>query len=211
MKITKPYIKELIFHTPEGYTIEKWIEAAGRTCYASRNKTRKNSASKFIRKIRKLQHHSVLEHATASAILIGDIGMSRELIRHRIASYAERSTRYVKSPKKFGHIHVIEPPGLDKEGKKIFQWAAIESEIRYKQLIELGYKPEIARSVLPIGLETEIVVTANLREFRHIFNMRCSKAAHPTIRTLFLTLLEEFNKRLPSIYEDLYNKFLVDN
>jgi len=214
MKIVKATVDEIVFHIPEGYpNIETWLEKCGRTCYKSEDKITEDSAPKFVRMLHKRGHHAMLEHAMASARIIGDRGLSHELVRHRIASFAQESTRYCNYSKgKFsGEITVIEQPGIETdEQKKIWGWAMRQAEGRYLQLIEAGVKPQAARSVLPIGMKAEIVVSANLREWMHIFNMRCAKAAHPIIRNCALEILRAFNERLPCMYESQFEKFLSD-
>lgn len=210
MKVVKPHVKEIVFHVPEGYTIEGWIEKAGRTCYKSEDKITEESAPKFVRMIRKRGHHAMLEHAVISAVIVADRGLTHELVRHRLASYAQESTRYCNYGKgKFGQeITVVEQPGMDAEQEQIWNWAMIESETRYMQLLKSGAHPQIARSVLPIGLKTEIVITANLREWMHIFKMRCDTPAHPIIRGVALEILNKLNERLPSLYEEHAERFL---
>lgn len=211
MKIVEPSI-EVTFHSPEGFTQEEWIEQVGRTCYKSEGKVKPGSAAKFVRMLRKRGHHAMLEHCSASVRIIADRGTSHELVRHRPASYGQESTRYCNYGKdKFGNeISVIKPPGLSADAERIWNEAMYRAEGFYLDLLESGTKPEIARSVLPIGLKTEIVITANLREFRHIFKMRCAKAAHPIIRGVFLEVLDQFNRAIPSVYEDLATELLEE-
>jgi len=212
MKTQEAHVKQITFHIPEGYdSIEKWLEEVGRTCYKSENKITEDSAPKFIRMLRDRGHHAMIEHAVASARIIGDRGLTHELVRHRIASYAQESTRYCNYSKgKFGkEISVIIQPGLNDVQHDEWEKAMLDSEKHYFNLINFGVKPQIARSVLPIGLKAEIVITANLREWIWVFEMRCSEFAHPIIRKVSLEILDEFNKRLPSIYEKQAEKYLV--
>ena len=212
MKIQEPRIEEIVFHVPEGYTIEQWIEKVGRTCYKSENKITENSAKKFIRMIYKRGHHAILEHCVASVKISADRGLSHELVRHRLAAYAQESTRYCNYGKgKFGNeITVISQPGLEGEQLEVWNMAMRSAEISYMNLLQQGVSPQIARSVLPISVKAEIVVTANLREWIHIFKMRCDSAAHPIIRKIAIQILDEFNKRIPSIYEKQAEGFLND-
>jgi thymidylate synthase ThyX len=138
-------------------------------------------------------------------------GNTHELVRHRIASYAQESTRYCNYTKgKFNNeITVIEQPGMNEEQTTEWEAAMLDAEKHYFRLVEMGLKPQIARSVLPIGLKSEIVITANLREWIWIFEMRCSKFAHPIIRDVALNILNAFNDRLPTIYEKQAEKFLT--
>ena len=211
MKIIKPTVDEIVFHIPEGYaSVEAWLERCGRTCYKSEDKITEESAPKFIRMLRKRGHHAMLEHAMASARIIGDRGLSHEIVRHRIASFAQESTRYCNYSKgKFSsEITVVEQPGMTAEQKKVWESAMYDAEEHYMNLLAMGVKAEIARSVLPIGLKSEIVISANLREWLHIFYMRCDTPAHPIIRGCALEILRAFNKRLPSMYEGHAERFL---
>ncbi len=183
MLFVKPAAK-LLWITPDA---EKIIERSGRVCYKSENTITDESSAKFIRMIIDRKHESVLEHASASLLFICDRGVSHELVRHRLASYSQESTRYCNYKKdKFNNqITVIEPTGI-KNDKQFMAWreSVLMSEKVYMKLIDDGISPQIARSVLPTCLKTEIVVTTNLREWRHIFNVRRAKDAHPQIRDI---------------------------
>lgn len=154
------------------------IEAAGRTCYESGDKITPDSARRFVSSIIRNGHDSVLEHVSVSFRIVCDRGISHELVRHRLASYSQASTRYCL----YNNISVIEPPGLTDEAHNVWVEAMRSAEIAYTGLILMGYKPEIARSVLPTCLKTELVMTANLREWRHFLKLRLSRRAHPQIR-----------------------------
>lgn len=210
MKIVQPEVKEIVFHVPEGYTIEKWLEKAGRTCYKSEDKITAESAPKFIRMLRDRGHHAMLEHGMISAVISADRGLTHELVRHRIASFAQESTRYCNYGKgKFGaEITVVAQPGMEFLQSKVWAEAMQNAEKAYLALLDLKVPAQIARSVLPIGIKSEIVVSANLREWMHIFNMRADTPAHPIIRGVALEILKEFNKRLPAIYENHALRFL---
>ena len=210
MRIIEPTVDEIVFHIHEGYTIEQWLERAGRTCYKSENKITENSAPKFIRMLRKRGHHAMLEHAMASVRIIADRGLTHEIVRHRIASFAQESTRYCNySKNKFDHqITVVKQPGLTDEQQKIWNISMLNTEAAYFDLINAGVKAQIARSVLPIGIKSEIIISANLREWMHIFHMRCDTPAHPIIRKCAIEILKEFNNRLPSMYENHAERFI---
>lgn len=214
MKIVDPSI-EVTFYTPEdGMSPEQAIEAAGRTCYKSEDKITDDSADKFVRMLRERGHHAMLEFGYATARIVADRGLTHELVRHRLASFAQESTRYCNYSKdKFGsEITIIRQPGLEKTDLPgpyhTWRLAMQRAEEKYLSLLEQGVKPQIARSVLPIGLKTEIVIGANLREWRHIFTLRCAKAAHPIIRGVMLQALREFWLRMPTLYEDLCEKYI---
>jgi thymidylate synthase (FAD) len=182
------------------------IERAGRTCYKSEERVTAESAEKFVRMIMfQYKHHSVIEHESVSVRFVCDRGISHEIVRHRIASYSQESTRYCNYSKdKHGsEINVIEPPGMTEAQREHWVQAMTEAEIYYFTMLEDGAKPQIARSVLPNSLKTELVMTANLREWRHFFHMRCDTPAHPQIRELAIPLLHEFQELIPVIFEDL--------
>jgi thymidylate synthase (FAD) len=217
MKVIKPYIKEIVFYEPTSamggsmWTPEQEIEKVGRTCYKSEDQIGPGTAEKFVRARRKTHHHAMLEFGMARVTIIADRGLTHELVRHRLASFAQESTRYCNYSKgKFdGEITVIKQPGLEtEEQQKLWHETMWFIEATYLSLLKQGVKPEIARSVLPIGLKSEINVAANLREWRHIFVMRCDKPAHPIIRGIMLEVLRVFNDEMPAIYEDLAERFL---
>jgi len=201
------------FQHPISSTILQSIEEAGRICYKSEDKITKDSAEDFVRGIMKRGHLSVIEHCYASVRIVTDRGVTHELVRHRLASYSQESTRYCNfSKNKFGNeITVIEPVFWQQpQGKLWVIWRnqMLAAEKAYMRLLEVGAKPEEARSVLPNSLKTEIVMTCNLREWRHCFNQRCSPAAHPQMRALMLDMLEIFNDKIPVIFEGLAEKYL---
>lgn len=187
------------------------IERAGRTCYKSEHNISDGSAEKFIANIIKRGHESVIEHEKITVRFICDRGVTHEMVRHRIASYSQESTRYCNyANDKFGNeLTFIKPCFWDEsteEGKaKMELWKKsmenIENE--YNQLIALGAKPEEARSILPNSLKTEIVVTMNLRAWRNFFKLRTDPAAHPQIRQIASALLDELKVELPVIFGDL--------
>jgi len=156
-------------------------------------------------------HESVIEHEKITVRIICDRGVTHEIVRHRIASYSQESTRYCNySNNKFGNeITVIEPSFWDKNSKKdkikynTWKKALIKAEEAYLKLIELGATPQEARSVLPNSLKTEIVVTMNIREWRHFFKLRTSKAAHPQMQEIARPILDEFKKLIPVLFDDI--------
>lgn len=201
MKVVKPSI-ELLWVTSNA---ERQIEIAGRTCYKSESKVTEESAKLFSQKMREHGHHAMIEHAVASFRIITDRGISHEIVRHRLASYAQESTRYCNySLNKFeNQCSFIEPPDLSATQKKVWEKACIESETHYFKLLEEGCSPQIARSVLPNCLKTEIVMMANFREWRHFISLRGSKAAHPQIRPIAYEIWIHLRNEAPSVFEDL--------
>ena len=190
------------------------IERIGRVCYKSEDAIHPGSAEQFIRNIITRGHESVIEHESISVRVVCDRGVSHEIVRHRIASYSQESTRYCNyTQDRFGSqllcIDIATGFRYDLDDpadrKKYELWtAAMESAERfYFQLIEAGARPEEARSVLPNSLKTEIVMTMNLREWRHFLRLRSSKRAHPQIAEIASALLEEFSARYPVFFADL--------
>jgi thymidylate synthase (FAD) len=186
------------------------IELAGRTCYKSRCNITADSAASFARMLIRNGHESVLEHEKITVLFVCDRGVSHELVRHRIASFSQESTRYCNYSKdKFdGEITFIVPPfgdGSEYMTTAEVRWKAAmrDSEMHYMALIGMGWQPQQARSVLPNSLKTEVVVTANIREWRLILKQRTSGKAHPQMRELMRPLLDEFKKILPPLFEDI--------
>ncbi len=179
------------------------LEVAGRTAYKSEDQITLGSAAAFIRKIIKLGHESVLEHESISVRFICDRGVTHELVRHRLASYTQESTRYVNYNNR--GMEVIEPCFWEESNYKYAIWRThmVDCEQRYNGLIRLGASPQEARSVLPNSLKTEIVATMNLREWRHVLRLRTAPNAHPQMREVMQPLLLEFKARLPVIFEDI--------
>lgn len=217
--------------------IYKRIESAGRTCYKSEDKITDESAEKFVRGLIKRGHEAMLEHASMTVKFIVDRGISHELVRHRVASFAQESTRYCNySSDKFGkEITVIMPcffddipiarrqgimdyfdgilrdlPGEDMTNhEKAFAewyWACGHCESAYFTMLENGCTPQEARDILPTSVKTEVVVTANMREWRHILKLRAAGttgAPHPQMVEVMRPLLTELKEKLPAIFEDI--------
>lgn len=217
MRLIKPSYE--ILHIDE-FPLQK-IELAGRTCYKSEDRISEDSADSFCRHLITRGHLSVIEHANMSVKFIIDRGVSHELVRHRLCAFSQESTRYCNY--KGGVTFVIPPwceniyPGESDSllyphlGNRVTSAEStwhnymLRSEIAYKKLLTDLWTPQQARSVLPNSLKTEIVVTANLREWRHIFQTRTQKAAHPQMREIMVPLLEEVNGAIPVLFEDIYN------
>ena len=187
--------------------IMRTIEKAGRTCYKSEGNKSEGSAERFIASIIKRGHESVIEHEKLTVRFICDRGVSHETVRHRIASYSQESTRYCNySGDKFGReLTFIKPCFWDEDSPEYRVWLETMEYIeeKYFEFMDGGATPEQARSILPNSLKTEIVVTMNLREWRHFFRLRCDKAAHPQIREIAIPLLEELKEKLPAVFGDI--------
>lgn len=205
VKIVKPSYE--ILTQINGDEILKLIELAGRTCYKSDNLITPDSAKNFVEKIAQRGHESVIEHYNITVRFICNRGFTHELVRHRLAAYSQESTRYCNYNKdKFGsEITVIKPFEINEDTKEYDLWkeAIQNAEKSYMAMIENGSKPENARGVLPIDIKTEIVITTNLREWKHIFKLRTSKAAHPSMRELMIPLLKEFKEKIPVIFDKI--------
>jgi thymidylate synthase (FAD) len=183
------------------------IERSGRVCWKSEERIEPGSAERFITStIMKKQHFSVLEHAVATWRFVCDRGVSHEMVRHRIASFSQESTRYCNYSKdKFGgQINVIHPPYKFDESTQDWKLLMGAIEETYNRMIARGEKPEIARSVLPNCLKTEVVVTANFREWMHIFDLRSvSPPAHPQIAEVISIAQTEMQRLYPCIFKEL--------
>lgn len=193
--------------TLDGTEILARIERAARTCYKSEDRiTTPEATQKFVARILGAEHDSVIEHESATVRIICDRGISHEIVRHRLASYSQESSRYVCYAKeKFGsEITVIDiQPFMNPVQYAAWTAAMFDAEAHYMTLIRLGTKPEIARSVLPMSTKTELVVTMNMRAWRHFFRLRTAKTAHPQIRELAEPLLAEFRSRIPVLFDGI--------
>lgn len=190
----------------------KLIEECGRTSYQSRDRITKDSAKKFVKMLRDRGHESVIEHS-AMIVEFNNVsrGFTHELVRHRLASFTQESTRYVDE----SNFKVVIPPDKDPNEKLVslklpngwdwgfsFQdWMNLNEQM-YRKLRKEGWPTEDARQVLPIGIKAQIVMTANFREWRHVFELRCSSKAHWEIRRVMVNLLKEVQKRVPVVFDD---------
>lgn len=188
----------------DGAAMLKHIELCGRVCYKSEDKITEDSAERFVRRIIKSGHESVLEHASVTVRFVCDRGVSHEIVRHRIASYSQESTRYCDySRDKFGgEIKIIEPVG-DSTNRAMIYASSGYAETIYQYMIGAGVSPQIARAVLPTCLKTELIMTANLREWRHFIRLRTAEGAHPQIRALAAELLDKLRSLVPVVFDDL--------
>ena len=207
----------------EGHKILKHIEKIARTCYKSEDLINDESAEKMIKKLIKMNHLAMIEHASVSVLFTCDRGVTHEIVRHRVASYAQESTRYVNYSKdkfgnEIGYIDIAGGIALDTKMKDlpvetidaiISEWhqACIDAEKHYMKMLELGATPQIARSVLNNSTKSDINVTMNLREWRHFFELRCDTPAHPQMRELVIPLLKEMSEVIPIVFDDLVEKF----
>jgi len=205
MKIIEPSV--VLMRDFDGAEVMKFIEKCGRTCYQSEKNITEDSAEKFVRNLIKRGHESVLEHFSATFKIICDRGVMAELIRHRLASFSIESTRY----NTYKELTFIQPCFWDFGSKDINSalcyemWADSVKKLEkiYNAMRDEGATPEQARAILPNSLKTEIVMTANLREWRHILKLRTAKAAHPQMRQVATMILDILKEKLPIVFEDI--------
>lgn len=199
MKIVEPYAR-MESDIPGKAVIEKIADAA-RISHKSAG-TGYEADCDLVRKLIAWGHESVLEHVSLSATIRTDRAIANELTRHRLASFTQESTRYVRYE---DGIEVIRPHELPHDSSSEFKWKSLceTAEETYKFMLSSGIKPENARSVLPLCTATTLRMTANLREWRHIFRLRCAKAAHPDIRRLCASMLKQAQELVPVVFEDL--------
>ena len=218
MKIVEPKYEILTDISEGGIKELQQIERVARVCYKSEDKITPDgeSAKKLVGFLVKQGHEAMLEHSQLSVLFTCDRGIANELVRHRIASFAQESTRYCNySKEKFGEeLSFIRPYYIDDLSEEacdaIFD-SCLWAEKLYLQLIKDGLRPEQARCVLPLCLKTEIVVTANYREWRNIFKLRTPVAAHPQMRELMCPLLLEVQKKIPVVFDDIYTYWPKDD
>ena len=205
MRIIEPYFE--ILDELDGKKMLQKIERIGRVCYKSEDLITEDSAEKFIRNILKRGHESVIEHEKISVKMVCDRGVTHEIVRHRVASYSQESTRYCNYQKdKFGNeLTFIKPVFWKEDSPEYTLWKESMQQIEYQymKLIDMGASAQEARSILPNSLKTEIVVTMNLREWRHFFRLRTASAAHPQIREIAGMVLEEFRRQIPVVFDEL--------
>lgn len=190
----------------DSQTVLKHIERCGRVCYKSEDKITEDSAARFVAGIIKRGHEAVLEHFNITVKFVCDRGVSHEIVRHRMASYCQESTRYCNYSKDgFGsEITVIKPCYLEENSPAYFYWDAAcrKAENAYFDMLNCGCSPQEARAVLPNSLKTELMMTTNLREWRHFFELRTTPAAHPQMREVAQMLLVRMREMLPGVFDD---------
>lgn len=205
MRVIEPYFEML--DKINGEDILRKIELCGRVCYKSENSITSESSQKFVNNIIKSGHESVLEHEKITVRIICDRGVTHEIVRHRIASYSQESTRYCNYSKdKFdGELTFIKPCYWNEESENYRLWEESMKQVEqtYMKMIFSGATPQEARSVLPNSLKTEIVVSMNLREWRHFFCLRTSEKAHPQMREIAIPILNEFRRLIPIVFDDI--------
>lgn len=205
MKIVKQSVK--ILDNIDRQAVMNKIELAGRVCYQSGDLAKEGSASKFIQSIISRGHESVIEHESITVQIITTRAIANQLVRHRLASFSQESTRYCNYSKdKFDNEITVIYPGDEMSNDAYNIWIDQQelAEITYFKLLKLGVKPEEARGVLPLDLKTELIMTANIRQWRHVIKMRTGNGAQPQVIEIANQLLKEFYLKLPALFSDLY-------
>jgi len=205
MKIIEPSVE--LINEIDAEKIMRHIELAGRVCYKSESRISDKTAEKFIANILKSGHESVIEHISLTFKIICDRGVTHEIVRHRLASYSQESSRYCDySNDKFGNELTFIKPCFWSEDDENFQlWKDTMAQLEktYLEMRKNGARPEQARSILPNSLKTEIFMTANLREWRHFLKLRTATRAHPQMREVALKIYKILNENLPVLFSDI--------
>ena len=199
---------EILTDLSDSTKILKDIERVGRVCYKSESNITQDSYIKFCKMLRDRGHEAMIEHSQLSVKFIVNRAIANEIVRHRLFSFAQASTRYINYSKdKFGNeIKVIEPEELLPSNSSVYQFwynSCKNAEDAYMALLYDNVKPEIARDVLPLSTATEIVVTGNIREWRHFFRLRCCSNAHPQLVSISRKLLNDLKSKIPVIFDDI--------
>lgn len=196
-----------------GEEILKHIERCARVCYKSEDRITDGSAEKMVAALIRSGHEAMLEHYSFTVKFICDRGVSHELVRHRIASFAQESSRYCCYAKdKFGkELTFINPCFWEPDSDNYARWfhEMDESEKTYLAMIESGATPEQARDILPTSIKTEIVMTANLREWRHFFKLRAEGVTgkpHPQMLEITIPFLKEIKQKIPVVFDDIMSE-----
>ena len=222
MKIVKPWIE---VDKIDGIKLMKNLEFAAKQCYRTQGNITENSYKHFLRNCLSRGHESVIEHEKVSIRMCCDIGVYKDLTRHRHASFSIESTRYCNYSKdKFGNeIKFIEPIFYDnrhpdeyngiediRNALKTEYWVECMKNIEasYMQMNQIqGTTPDELRMLLPHSTAAELYMTANLREWRHILSLRAQKETHPSVQQVMIPLLRYFQETMPELFEDIrYNK-----
>lgn len=209
VNIVAPHVEIM---TPlDGEAILKHLELCARNCYKSEDKITPDSARTMVKKLLELGHEAMIEHYSLTAKLTCDIGVYKDLTRHRLASFAIESTRYCNYSKgKFGNeLSVIKPCHIKENTPEYDLWLKTMQTIEqnYNQMAALGCRPDQLRMLLPHSTKADVIMTANLREWRHIFKLRCAPAAHPTVQEVMDMLLEKLKAEIPVVFDDInYDK-----
>lgn len=201
---------EILTRTCGSGSVLQSIEVAARTCYKSEANINDGSAAKLVRGLIRHGHEAMLEHASITVRFTVDRGVSHELVRHRMASFAQESTRYCNyGLSGFGtEITFIRPCYMDKNSAAFAIWKRHmqQAEDAYFNLLDFGLMPQEARAVLPMSLKTEVIMTANIREWRHFFKLRAAGltgAPHPQMLEVAVPLLKDMKSQFPVVFDDI--------
>ena len=196
-----------------GAEILKHIERCARVCYKSEDRITDGSAEKMVAALIRSGHEAMLEHYSFTVKFICDRGIANELVRHRIASFAQESSRYCCYAKdKFGkELTFINPCFWEPDSDNYARWfhEMDEAEKTYLAMIEDGATPEQARDILPMSIKTEIVMTANLREWRHFLKLRAEGTTgkpHPQMLEITIPFLKELKQKIPVVFDDIMSE-----
>lgn len=181
----------------------RFLEGVARTCYKSEHKIAPGSDVKLVKSLVDRGHLAMIEFEDVTVKFITNRGVTHELVRHRLCSFAQESTRYVRYNNDMEFIEPVWWEGTPGSVRKIFTSYLELAEEGYKDMLDCGWQPQQARELLPNALKTEINVKANLTEWRHIFKMRCSKKAHPQMRNLMMPFLNELKSHIPVVFDDM--------
>jgi thymidylate synthase (FAD) len=206
INVIQPSVK--IYFDKDGVSYLKDLEEFGRTCYKSEDKITETSYIKFIKNILARNHESVIEHKSITVRIICNRGVTHEIVRHRLASYSQESTRYCNYGNK--ELTFIRPCFFGENSKEYIKWycSMVHVADSYLRLLKYGATPQQAREVLPNSLKTEIVMTCNLRSWRHFFKLRCNKASHPEMQKVAKMILAGMADHIPIIFDDLKEEYL---
>lgn len=208
MKLVEPLIEVEKY---DGIKIMKRLEKASRTCYRSEDIINEESYKKLLRNCINRGHESILEHEKITIRMICDIGVYKDLTRHRFGSFSIESTRYCNYEKdKFSNeLKMIKPVNMSEESDIYNCWLKTVKDIEnsYMEMARFGALPDQLRMILPHSTAAVVTMTANIREWRHILSLRCSKMAHPAIQQLLIPLLLKFKTDMPELFDSIeYNE-----
>lgn len=212
MIIVKQSATQIKPHPGDGQALLKACEYAGRNCYASQDKITEDSCQRFVENLMKRNHGSPLEFADQTFDLTTSRAVQAEVTRHRIASFCVESQRYIQEAKT-GDITFIEPEWYDKtniDAQVLWKESMINAEAEYKAFIDQNMQPQQAREVQPNSTACRIIMKANIREWLHFFELRCSKAAYPQMRELAIMMLKLAHDAVPVVFDDLYNTYCME-
>ena len=205
MKIVQQSVR--LVDTLDGDKILEKLEKCGRKCYKSEDNISDGTKEKFLKAIIKMGHESVLEHESITVDITTNRAISHQLVRHRLASYSQESQRYCNygNDKFNNEITFVYPHGFRRFTPEHSLWmgSCLHASDTYFKLLKLGVLPETARGVLPNDTKTEIMMTMNIRTWRHFLKIRTAPDAQPQIQELARLILNEFKQHVPILFDDI--------